>query len=211
MRHGHIAHADLTKGEMMKTTKLIPVLVAAFLAAPVFAQSLPVATQRDVNQQQRIEKGLQSGQLNTREAAKLERDEAKISRVEGKAMADGKVTAAERARIDNMQDHASHDIYKEKHDAQTGNPASASSQRMQADVQRNINQKERIQAGTKDGSLTAREAARLERGQARTERREARAGINGRVGAGEQARIQRGENRQSEVIRHERHNLRRRG
>lgn len=197
----------------MKTTKLIPVLVASFLAVPAFAQSLGVggAAQANVNQQVRIENGLKSGQLNTREAAKLEREESKISRVEANAMADGKVTAAERGRIDKLQDKASHDIYKEKHDAQTGNPASASSQRMQADVQRNINQQSRIQSGLKDGSLTTREAARLERGQARVERREARAGIDGHVGAREQARIQRGENRQSEVIRHERHDRRHRG
>ncbi|MEO7030936.1 MAG: hypothetical protein ABI351_01920 [Herbaspirillum sp.] len=45
----------------MKTAKLIPALVLAFLAAPVFAQTVGSETQRDVNQQQRIESGLQSG------------------------------------------------------------------------------------------------------------------------------------------------------
>lgn len=197
----------------MKTTKLIPVLVASLLAVPVLAQSIGVggAAQANVNQQVRIENGLKSGQLNTREAARLEREESKISRVEANAMADGKVTATERNRIDKLQDKASRDIYQEKYDAQTGNPASASSQRMQADVQRNVNQQARIQAGLKDGSLTTREAARLERGQARVERHQARAGIDGHVGAGEQVRIQRGENRQSGAIRHERHDRRHRG
>jgi len=194
----------------MKTTKLIPVLVASFLAVPAFAQSLGLggAAQVNVNQQLRIENGLKSGELNTREAAKLEREEAKINRVEAKAMADGKVTAAERNRIDHLQDKASRDIHKEKHDAQTGNSASASSQRMQADVQRNANQQARIQAGVKDGSLTASEAARLEHGQAQGERREARAGIDGHVSVGEQSRIQRCENRQSDAIRHEKHDRR---
>src|SRR6185503_2490298 len=45
-----------------------------------------------------------------------------------------------KARLSREQNQVSRDIYREKHDAQTGNPNSASSQRMQADVQRNINQ-----------------------------------------------------------------------
>jgi hypothetical protein len=189
----------------MKNAKLIPVLLASLLAAPVFAQSAATATQRDVKQQQRIENGLKSGQLTTREAAKLEREDAKIDHAEAKAMKDGNLSNAEKARITRMQNQASQDIRSEKHDAQTGNPNSASSQRMQADVQRNVNQEQRINAGLKDGSLTNHEAARMERGQAKTDRQEARAGRDGVVGKREQAGVQRAENRQSARIRGQRH------
>jgi len=99
----------------------------------------------------------------------------------------------------------SRDIYREKHDAQTGNPNSASSQRMQADVQRNINQQSRIEQGVKSGSLTTREAAKLEHGQARDTRLQARAGSDGNVTAHEQHRIQRNENHQSKRIYREKH------
>ena len=86
-----------------------------------------------------------------------------------------------------------------------GNPLSASSQRAQADTQRNINQQTRIANGVKDGSLTHHEAAGLERGQSHVDAREARAGANGNVSAGEQRRIARADNRQSARIHRQRH------
>ena len=47
---------------------------------------------------------------------------------------------------------------------------------MQSEVHRNLAQQERIQQGLSSGQLTNREAARLENGQARSERMQARAG-----------------------------------
>jgi len=168
-----------------------------------FAQAGTV--QRDENQQQRIEQGLQSGQLTTREAGKLEREESRVERDQSRAMKDGNLSPAEKARLAREQNQVSRDIYRQKHDAQTGNPNSASSQRMQGDVQRNINQQSRIEQGVKSGALTDHEAARLERGQARDNRMEARAGADGKVGAAEQRRIQKAENRQSRRIHREKH------
>src|SRR5258708_4173406 len=72
-------------------------------------------------------------------------------------------------------------------------------------IQRDVNQQSRIEQGVKSGSLTTREAARLERGQARDSRLEARAGADGKVDAREQRRIQRNENRESRKIRREKH------
>src|SRR4051794_21511538 len=99
---------------MMKTAKLIPVLLATLLAGPVFAQSAANEVQRDINQQQRIEKGLQSGQLTTKEAAKLEHEEARVSKLQAKALKDGTLTAAEKNRIEHAQDKLSRDIHAEK-------------------------------------------------------------------------------------------------
>src|SRR5947208_15882606 len=122
-----------------------------------------------------------------------------------RAMKDGKLSPQEKARLQREQNKVSRDIYREKHDAQKGDPNSASSQRMQADVQRNINQQNRIEQGVQSGSLTTREAAKLERGQARDSRLEARAGADGKVRPREQRRIQKNENRQSHKIRREKH------
>lgn len=193
---------------------LAAALATAF-AAPVFAQVTvqpPVQavnqadTQRNVDQQQRIESGLQSGQLTTREAGKLEKGEAHIDRMEANADRNGHVSAAEQARITSAQNRESNAIYAQKHDAQTGNPGSASSRRLQADTQRNINQQSRIAQGEKSGQLTTRETGSLERGQARVDRATARAAANGHVGANEQARIQARENRQSNRVFDKKHN-----
>lgn len=84
---------------------LAAALAVAF-AAPAFAQTTsPTASdvQRNVNQQQRIEEGLKSGQLNTREAGKLERGEARIEKMEANAGQNGSVSAREQARITAAQ------------------------------------------------------------------------------------------------------------
>ncbi|GAA4031149.1 hypothetical protein GCM10022212_32080 [Actimicrobium antarcticum] len=195
----------------MKTLYVIPTLLMSILSVSAYAQNVtPEATpatsvQRDINQQTRIENGLKSGQLTTREAAVLERKESRIDRAQANVLKDGTITTQEKARIQRMQNNVSRDIRAEKHDAQIGNSASASSQRMQQDVQRNINQEQRVLNGLKDGSLTNREAAHLERGQAADARKQARAGSDGHVSATEHARIQRSENRQSQKIHHQRH------
>lgn len=182
--------------------------LGALLSSTVMAQTTQDTIQRDVNQEKRIEQGLKSGQLNTKEAARLEREEGRVDKMESKALSDGKMSDAEKKRIDREQNRVSKDIYREKHDAQTGNPDSASSKRMQADVQRNVNQQERIEQGVQSGQLTKREAGKLEAGQARVDRKEARAGADGHVGAGEQKAIQNAENRQSKKIHREKHDLR---
>ena len=182
--------------------------VGALVSTSVLAQNTQDVIQRDVNQEKRIEQGLKSGELTTKEASKLERDESRVDKMESKALSDGKLSNAEKRRIEQEQNKVSKEIYREKHDAQTGNPDSASSKRMQADVQRNINQQERIEQGVQAGQLTNREAGKLEHGQARVDRKEARAGADGHVGAGEQHAIQNAENQQSKKIHREKHNKR---
>lgn len=181
----------------------IAVAVGALFSGAAFAQQGTV--QRDVNQQQRIENGLQSGQLNTKEASRLESEQSRIQRDQARALSDGKLSPAEKARLDREQNQASRDINRLENNKATGNPNSASSKRMQADVQRNINQQTRIEQGVKSGQLTNRETARLEAGQSKVERREARAGSDGHVGSGEQRRIQSAENRQSARVHREKH------
>ena len=194
---------------MTKTQITLVFCAAALLSSAAFADTAAEKDQqRDVNQQQRIEQGLQSGQLSTKEAGRLERDQQHVDRMEARDMKDGHMSAGEQLRLDKAQNAASADIYKQKHDAQAGHPNSASSQRMQADVQRNVNQQQRIQNGMESGALTNREASRLEAGQARTDRKVANAAADGRVGAKEQGRIRRSENRQSANVYGKKHNAR---
>ena len=167
-------------------------VIALMFTAPfsyvALAQDVGTGVQRNINQESRIEQGLKSGQLSADEAAKLERGEAD--------------------RLNRAQNAESGKINALKHNDVTGNPNSASSQRMQTDVQRNINQQSRIEQGVQSGSLSNKEVSHLERGQVRVERAEARAGADGHVSAGEQARIQHKENKQSRKIFRDKHNNR---
>lgn len=193
---------------MIVRLPVIAFILSAPLATTAFAQTVGSEVQRDINQENRIEQGLKSGQLSTGEAARLERGEARIDRMESKALKDGNLSPEEAARIQRAQNQESGTINRLKHNDVSGNPNSASSQRMQTDVQRNINQQNRVEQGIQSGQLTNKEASRLERGQARVDRSEARAGADGHVSAREQARIQRQENAQSRHIFRDKHNNR---
>jgi hypothetical protein len=198
----------------MKRSVIAIALTLALSAATVQAQEqgAAVEAQRDANQQERIEQGLQSGQLSTKEAGRLEREEQHIDRQEAHALkSGGAVTPQEKARINREQNAVSNTIYRGKHNAVTGNPNSASSQRLQSDAQRNANQQQRIANGISNGTLTNHEAGHLEGGQARINRNEANAAVNGHVGAGEQAHVQGRENNQSRKIYNKKHNEKERG
>ena len=105
----------------MKSMKILSAAVFAALTLPALAQtpSTPRIDQRQANQERRIEAGEKSGQLNQREAARLEKGQGRVQKMENKATADGKVTARERARVEKAQDRQSRRIYREKHDKQT--------------------------------------------------------------------------------------------
>ena len=93
---------------------------ALFLATgTAYAQAEPPGIdQRQANQEQRIDQGIASGQLNQHETNRLEREQTRINRMEDRAKADGVVTKKERAKINHAQNRASRDIYRQKHDAQ---------------------------------------------------------------------------------------------
>jgi len=189
---------------MMNRTLLAAALSLA--CAGAFAQTTTATTvQRDVNQQTRIENGLNDGSLSTKEAGKLEKEESRVDRMQAQALKDGKLTDAERAKLNAAQNKVSGDIAADKHNAVTGNPNSMSSKRTQADVARNMNQEKRIEAGVQNGSLTNREVSKLEGGQAHVDAKEARAARDGQVTKAEQASVQGAENHQGKRIHRQKH------
>ncbi len=75
--------------------------------------------QREENQQNRIAQGIKSGKLTPGDAAQLEKQQ---QRIDNKVAADraangGKLTKKERQQIRRRQNHASHNIYREKHES----------------------------------------------------------------------------------------------
>lgn len=92
----------------------------ALLSGVVYAGNTndPVAQRREQRQEKRIDQGVKSGELNPREAGRLEREQARIKQDEERMKADGKLTPQERRKLNREQNRASRHIYKEKHDAQ---------------------------------------------------------------------------------------------
>lgn len=158
-------------------------------------------TGRDVDQQQRIEQGLQSGQLSSGEARQLEAGEAHIDKTEQRDLRNGSLSASERAQIQREQNRESASIYGDKHNAMTGNPDSLKSSMEQANVQRNINQEQRVHNGVTNGSLNNRELSRQEGNEAHVDRMESRRDTLRQTG-----RIQRTDNRDSGRIYRSKHN-----
>jgi hypothetical protein len=75
----------------------------------------PKVTDRQVIQSKRVSEGVRSGELTRRETKQIVRQQKNIQRTKKLAKADGKVTLAERAIIENKQDRASRNIARKKH------------------------------------------------------------------------------------------------
>ena len=92
-------------------TMAITVVALGVLTSAAWAQTAAEQDQqRDVNQQQRIEQGLKSGQLSTREAGSLERQEQHVDKMEARDMKNGSISPAEQARLNAAQNRVSNNI-----------------------------------------------------------------------------------------------------
>jgi hypothetical protein len=101
-------------------TGLLP--VSGFAAAKnADRPKTPAIDKREHNQQERIQQGIKSGELTSREAIRLEEQEARIRVNERFAKADGKITPAERERLEKELTRTSQNIYDQKHDSQDRN------------------------------------------------------------------------------------------
>ncbi len=103
----------------MKKLLLAVSAMTLMMSGIVFAQAeTPVIDQRQINQDQRIDQGIASGQLNEREANRLNKQQGRIGKMEDRAMSDGVMTKSERARIGAAQNRASRHVARQKHDRQ---------------------------------------------------------------------------------------------
>lgn len=100
-------------------TGLLAACLVTLSSTATWAQeATPRVDNRQERQAARIEQGAASGALTGREQRRLNREQRAIARKEEAAKADGKVTPKEAHRLEHMQDHASRDIYRQKHDRQ---------------------------------------------------------------------------------------------
>jgi hypothetical protein len=93
---------------------MIVVLVTGGL---IFADSAMAgkAGKRQFNQQKRICRGIQSGELSRPEVCPLEREQQRIQRHKRLAWSDGTLTRKERICLEKQQDRASRHIWRTKH------------------------------------------------------------------------------------------------
>jgi hypothetical protein len=164
----------------------------------------PSIAQRKENQQDRIANGVKSGQLTAGETANLETKEAAIN---GETKADraangGKLTAAEKTKINKQQNNLSKQIYKDKHNANTAHYGNNKV------GQRRENQQDRIAQGIKSGQLTAGETAKLENQQKGINQQVAadRKANGGKLTTAEKKQINHEQNQASKNIYHKKHN-----
>lgn len=119
----HRATASVQYNREPSVNKTVSTLVAAVLAFGACAVSAagtetPRIDQRQANQEQRIDKGIASGELTRREARRMNRQQDRVNKAEDNAKADGVVTAGERKALTKAQNRTSRHIYRQKHDAQ---------------------------------------------------------------------------------------------
>ena len=97
---------------------LMTVVLTSPLAVSAQTSSTPGFDQRQTNQEQRIQQGVQSGSLTPNEAARLERGQDRLQKMEDKVKSDGVVTRQEHARLQHAENVESKRIYRQKHDRQ---------------------------------------------------------------------------------------------
>ena len=97
------------------------------VAALIFAISTPVLAEpqssgidkREHKQKERINQGVESGQLTKKEARRLRHEQKRIKAKEEAMKLDGTLTKGERKELQQDLNKASEHIAEQKHDAQT--------------------------------------------------------------------------------------------
>ena len=102
---------------MRKVYVMLVGALAVILASAALAEENRV-DERQENQEKRIEQGIESGELNKKEARRLGRQQRRIEKKEEKAMADGELSHKEARKLERAQDRASHQIHRQKNDRQ---------------------------------------------------------------------------------------------
>jgi hypothetical protein len=119
-----------------------------------------------------------------------------------RAADNGKLTAADRAKLQKQQNQMSNQIYKDKHNAATAHYGNG------VVGQRRENQQDRIANGVRSGQLTAGETAKLENKQQGVNREVAgmRQANGGKLTAADKTAVNQQQNKLSKQIYNKKHN-----
>lgn len=188
---------------MKRASTVIGLTLASLFVTTAQAARLrdPVVDHRQLNQQERIHEGAQSGAMTRSERRQLQGEQRAIRGEERAYKADGKLTPDERADLRRDLRSASRDIYQEKQDGETrgatADPGVNQRQRWQRD---------RIRSGVRNGTLTPDEAKSL-RSETQVVRQEERQyKSDGAMTAAERKDLHQDLNQTSKEIYNDKHN-----
>ena len=99
----------------MRKTALVLVMLVTFALALAGPATAGLAKRREHWQHRRMERGIRSGRITPREAARLDRQQGKIERDRQKAMADGHMSRREHHKINREQNRAGRTLFRKKH------------------------------------------------------------------------------------------------
>jgi hypothetical protein len=101
------------------TVMIAGILPMTGLAQGYRSRGYDKINRREDSQRNRIQRGVSSGQLTRREAARLINQQRRIETYERRSrLDDGRLDWQERQRLDRMLDRSSRDIYRQKNDRQ---------------------------------------------------------------------------------------------
>ena len=107
----------------MKSIHKLVAIATFLIAGAALAQTAdPGINARQENQKDRIQQGVQSGELTKREAKRLRTEERGIRAEERAFKSDGTLDKTERKVLNQDLNHTSRQIYRQKHDTQTRPP-----------------------------------------------------------------------------------------
>jgi hypothetical protein len=171
---------------------------------PTSKSSHPTMPQVHQNDANRIANGVKSGQLTAGETAHLENHEAALNKEKSqmKAANNGKLTTADKQKLNSQYKGLSHQVYDAKHNSRSATYGSNSV------GQTRQNQQARIAQGIQSGSLTSGEAAHMERQQhnANAKASQERMANGGRFTPAERHAASERQGRMSRNINHAKHN-----
>jgi hypothetical protein len=107
---------------MFNRTLIVGALMLTSLAAFAEGTATPRIDKREANEEKRIDAGVASGALTTRETKTLDAREDKLAADEAAAKADGDVTRSERVKLRAEAQRDSRAIRRKKHNARTTEP-----------------------------------------------------------------------------------------
>ena len=100
---------------MMKV--LVTLVLSVTLSTAAYGQG--TIKKREQIQRERIQQGVNSGELTRPEAQRLRVEQARVHATEARAKKDGVVTPRERAKLNRELNVTSRNIFRQKHDQQT--------------------------------------------------------------------------------------------
>ena len=105
----------------MKTTssnKVVKLVLSIFVACVASTSTAGINDRQD-RQQTRINHGVATGELTTKEAVNMQRQQKRIDRKERRYRKDGVLTKRERIDLHSDLNQTSRHIHRQKHDAQS--------------------------------------------------------------------------------------------